>query len=440
MALSPLDIFEQQIKQAIAGTTVPSDGPTDRYSSIGSGNFSFEQAFLTQREYEDGSKKSELEGIMELAPLMGGKKFFLGTQQSRNELAERFGAESDAYNLEMLSQAKAGDTFMARLDQANSRLSSIRSGMNTSASKSSSMREYSGIARSNMEATSRYLSELEKFKAPTQEEIGFTFMDPMTGKELGLDSTFDEVYSDRIDPKESAREEVYGTFSRLTDKYRTEFTDGVADKYGNLEDYIVTNVYGGKSDLNEEGMVESMYKARERGDITETTLDFVKQFERAKSALSFADQTAEALAMAEMTGYDGNMQYQAAFNSGNAEGNSGSFDMSQSLLFFNADHNKLLDDMYSNTAERFEIARLGERSDIEQEFNRRRDAAMVQRGLAGDQLRRNQAQEQGIAEEKQRVRQLMEEQRIEYAQTLSSFGSTSKTKGDSISFGDIRPQ
>ena len=115
-------------------------------------------------------------------------------------------------------------------------------------------------------------------------------------------------------------------------------------------------------------------------------------------------------------------------------------DMSQSLLFFEADHNKLLEDMISNTTERLDIARLSERGDVEKEFNRRKDAAISQRSLADSQLRRNQDQAQSVAEEKQRVRQLMEQQRVEYAQTLSSFGSAPESKGDSVTFGDTRPQ
>ena len=421
MALSPLDIFLQQIDPTFVK---PQSGLWDNWMH------SFE------KDKEGGT---ELQGHMELAPLLGGKKFMRGALASRNEQAEQFGKQSDSFNIEMLKQAQAAETFSAGYDRASTRLGTLRSGMSQSASSASSAREYSGIAQNTMQATGRYLSELEKFQAPTQQDLSFTFKDPITGQDLMIDSKFEDVYKDQ-DPKERARTAVYDTFAKSTDMYREQLQSNILDEYGNFDDWM----YGGKhlSDLSIHRRRELArdrldYSTYEKKVIREGS-DYIARYNEMERAINNTDQTAEAMAMAEMTDYGGTMSYT------NKHGGDGwmTTDMSQSLLFFNADHNKLLDDMFKNTTERMEIARLDDRTAVETEFNRRKDAALSQRALSDSQLRRNQAQAQGIAEEKQRVRQLMEEQRIEYAQTLSSFGSSpvNESGGDSVTFGDIRPQ
>lgn len=421
MALSPLDIFLQQIDPTF------NDNSNQMWHN-------FKHAFEVDKE-----GGTELQGHMDLAPLLGGKKFQRSTLSSRNEQAEQFGKESDSFNIEMLKQAQAAETFSAGYDRASTRLGSLRSGMSQSASSASSAREYSGIAQNTMQATGRYLSELEKFQAPTQQDLSFTFKDPTTGQDLMIDSKFEDVYKDQ-DPKERARTAVYDTFAKSTDMYREQLQSNILDEYGNFDDWM----YGGKhlSDLNihrrQELATDKIdYSTYEKKVIRQGS-DYIARYNEMERAINSTDQTAEAMAMADMTDYGGTMSYT------NKHGEYGDVttDMSQSLLFFNADHNKLLDDMFKNTTERMEIARLDDRTAVETEFNRRKDAALSQRALSDSQLRRNEAQAQSVAEEKQRVRQLMEEQRIEYAQTLSSFGSSpvNESGGDSVTFGDIRPQ
>ena len=431
MALTPLEIFQQQMNPTfldLSGELSIAQG--GRYFNQKRHNFL--ESFMRN---VDGT--TELQGIYDLAPLQGGKQFMAKSMQERNEQAERFGVESDTYNLNMLEQAKAGDTFNSRMEQANLRLGSIRSGMGGSASKASSAREYSGLAKNAMESTSRYLTELERFKAPEQQEIDFRFADPITGEKLAIDTSFEDVYSDRFDPADRAREDVLGTFESTTNRYRDELVQNMSDTYGNYEDYTVYNRQTGKDvhlDSSEGKFVMAAYENAGGGDPVRDA--YFAQFNEFSTARQYSDQTAEAMAMAEMTGYDSTMTYGNKYG----QGTDSTTDMSQSLLFFEADHNKLLDDMIANTTERLDIARLSERGDVEKEFNRRKNAAISQRSLADSQLRRNQDQAQSVAEEKQRVRQLMEQQRVEYAQTLSSFGSAPESKGDSVTFGDTRPQ
>ena len=56
------------------------------------------------------------------------------------------------------------------------------------------------------------------------------------------------------------------------------------------------------------------------------------------------------------------------------------------------------------------------------------------------QQNRQAEQEQQIEAEKQRVRQLLEEQKKEYSQTMASFGDTTSQQGADIQFTDTRPQ
>ena len=427
MALSPLDIFLKQIDPTFtnpATNVLAADGQTwIRHRSTENRNFW--ESFMADKE-----GGTELQGHMDLAPLLGGKKFQRGTLASRNEQAEQFGKESDSFNIEMLKQAQAAETFSSGYNKSTDRLGILRSGMSQSASSASSAREYSGIAQNTMQATGRYLSELEKFQAPTQQDLSFTFKDPTTGQDLMIDSNFEDIYKDQ-DPKERARSAVYDTFAKSTDMYREQLQSGIKDKYGNYDDYTFAQGGGEAKHLSE---YHSSYLNMWEQDGNA----YIKQYNEMQRAIDATDQTAEAMAMADMTDYGGTMSYAGKMGA-NPEATQ---DFSQSLLFFNADHNKLLDDMFKNTTERMEIARLDDRTAVETEFNRRKDAALSQRALSDSQLRRNQAQAQGVAEEKQRVRQLMEKQRIEYAQTLSSFGSSpvNESGGDSVTFGDIRPQ
>lgn len=431
MALTPLEIFQQQMNPTFL------DLSGDLSIAQGRRYFNTKRHNFLESFMRDMDGTTELQGIYDLAPLQGGKKFMAKSMQERNEQAQRFGIESDAYNINMLEQAKAGDTFNSRMEQANTRLGSIRSGMGGSASKASSAREYSGLAKNAMEATNRYLTELERFKAPEQQEIDFRFADPITGEKLAIDTSFEDVYSDRFDPADRAREDVLGTFESTTNRYRDELVQNMSDTYGNYDDYTVYDRYSGRDvhlGSREGKNVMADYETAGGGDPVRDA--YFAQFNEFSTARQYSDQTAEAMAMAEMTGYDSTMTYGNKYGQGTDQ----TTDMSQSLLFFEADHNKLLEDMISNTTERLDIARLSERGDVEKEFNRRKDAAISQRSLADSQLRRNQDQAQSVAEEKQRVRQLMEQQRVEYAQTLSSFGSAPESKGDSVTFGDIRPQ
>ena len=66
----------------------------------------------------------------------------------------------------MLEQAKANDTFAARVQMANG-FGVIKGQLMTAASKASSAREYSMLAQQNLQGTSsRYLNELGAVQSP----------------------------------------------------------------------------------------------------------------------------------------------------------------------------------------------------------------------------------------------------------------------------------
>ena len=439
MTPSILDIYRNQIAPTFVPTNyIYSNAITNPHTLEG-------KAFFDSFLYPQANGRTELEGIFDLAPLQGGKKFQLQAIEERNEQAEKFAAESNAFNLEMVKQGQASETFNANLEAANTRLSSIQAGTVSKASSASSAREYSGLAQNAMQATNRYLAELEKFKSPDQVQLDFTFKDPITGESLSADTSFDDVYSEGVDPQSRAREAVYGTFSDLTQKYESTLNEQMLAEYGNYEDYTI-NPHGfmgyGYEDVHlgsalGQAFIRNRPDSYKRGNsIGDRVMnDYIARFQEYDRARTDVTQTAEAFAMAEMTGYDSTMSYSDRYGT-----DMRSKDMSQALLFYAADHNKLLDDMYKNTTERMEIARLKDRAAVKTEFDRRQQAAFSQRELADAQLRRNSEQEQRIALEKQRVRQLQEQQRIEYAETLSSFGGSTVAKGDSIAFTDTRPQ
>jgi len=382
----------------------------------------------------------EEQGFMDLAALNAGK--FIGgreAQSLREETLGSFSDDSQAYGLLMSQQAMNQEQFASRLAANNERLNSIRLGSQSAPSKASSMREYQQLARQSLEGTARYLRELESFKAPTAPDIDFTFENPITGETLQYGTTFDDVYSGGFDPRAEAEKAVLGRFNRTKKRELDTFLNAVGEEVGRTADFLAplqqqldSSANGMIEVRNDRNQAKSFDNAVSAFRYMNTThhgnlTNYYQQFEKAQKLEAEGERYAEARALAKLGAID-DVTY---FGNKSAQGAS---------FFMNADVNAVLDSMIGNTEERMEIARLTNENDFRAEFDRRSQQAASQRSRFDAQLRANQAQEEAIALETQKTRQLMEEQQREYSQALSSFGSSSSSSdGDRITFTDTRP-
>lgn len=396
--------------------------PTEQTFSSGgySGALQATGEYRSPSAYGFESLTPEIPGLLQLSAFDASKRYELQRAEAQNELMQQFSEQSQAFGIQAMQQMQAADTFAANLENINTRLAGIRTASQTSASPASSQREYSQLATRAMQGTTRYLQELEAFRSPQAPVIDFTFKDPITGKDLTLDTRFEDIYAGDFKPGDVAREQIMGDFKRLTEEKEKEALDYFRQEFGSPEDYLAG--YGSREEM--------IQRLEERG--TTTARQYLDQFYAAENASTFARDAAEAMALAEMSGFD---PFTAQRSRWSAETNT--FD--PSTVFFRQDVNAVLEDMISKTTERLDIARISEREDVQKEFERRASMAQQQYGLYQSQQQRNKEQEMRIEEEKQRVRQMLEQQKREYSETLGSFGDTTSQQGGGIQFADTRP-
>lgn len=368
-----------------------------------------------------GSLYPELGGMHQLSAFNLAKRYQVDRAMSRNEQAEKFAQASEAYQMQALKQQSAASEYAERLGQIQDRLGVIRTQGATSASQASSQREYSQLAKRAMEGTRRYLAELEAFRAPAAPAIDFTFTDPLTGKKVGVDTSFEDIYSGDFDPAKVAREQVMGEFKSLSEQKYQEALDWAYSEWGRPEDY---------SDI--------MPSFANLGMTNEAQVEAIKAF-KAQRAKSFAAQDiardyAEAATIAQMGGYTEDIQVKNPF-----AGRFGEFSYDPSAAFYQQDINAILEDMTSKATERLEIDRLMDKEAVQGEFERRKALAQSQFRMFESQQQRIQAEQQRIEEEKQRTRQQLTAQQSEYSQAMSSFGSVDSGQNGGIQFTDARP-
>ena len=410
--------------------------------------------------------QAEASGFADLASLNASK--FIGgraAQDSRSDLLGTFRDETTAYETLMNQQAQNSSEFAANLSASNARLAGVRAGAASAPSKASSVRQFQQLAKQSLQGTSRYLSELEGYKLPEAPQIDFTFKNPITGEDIEYGTKFEDIYDGGFDPRSEARRTILNEFQTIKDRELSTFSQQVLDEYGaeesyyqpyedmrNEDGYIVLSVNQGttaaagttwraftdaqeafKAD-NESWEVpvwrnENQLNAWEQEQLRKS--DYRANYERMIEMNASGESYAEARAIAEMGGID-DVTY-------NDAGRTGQGTTEGSIFFRDADINQILEDMTDATTQRLETARLTEQTDFRQEFEARSDRAAQQQALFDTQLQSNQAQKQQIAEEKQRVQQLLEQQKREYAEALSGFGSSSADGQSGITFSDIRP-
>lgn len=360
----------------------------------------------------------EVSGTLDVAGFNASKKYELQRLEELNLQAEKFAEESQAFNVQMAQQSQASGTFFERLGQLDERLSSIKAGLPTAASQVSSIRQYSQLSKRAMENTSRYLAELERFKAPEAPGIDFTFKNPITGESLELGTQFSDVFSDDYSASGAAREMILGDFRRISQEKEKEALKAMERYWGKAEDYDLIG------------------KNFPRKNLTPTQMNYIKQYNQASRAPDIAAQYGEAAALAQLGGYTDWISGTHYSSSGSAS----NFSIDPITMFYGQDSNAILEDYISKTADRLEIARMGEISNLQEEFNRRQQNAQAQYQMYLNQQARNQQQAQQVEAEKQRTRAELERQKAEYAQSLGEFGSGSANRGDGIEFTDTRPQ
>ncbi len=380
----------------------------------------------------------EIPGTLDMAGFNAAKGYDLQRLGERNELAQKFGKESDVYNMQLMQQAQASETFMNRLGQIDTRLGDIKAGSYGSASKATSKRQYAQLSQQAMQGTARYLAELERFQAPKATDIDFTFADPITGKKLDIGTAFDDVYADGLAPGDAARSMVMTDFARIRDEKASEARSAIQDQYGAASDYYTP---GEIFDHNNNRMVNTDEEYQQY--ITayadqanrlgwrnkEAMSGLSSQFDEVMRLEGTVTDYSEAAALAQMGGFTDSF-----------EGGTARHQYDPISLFYQQDVNAVLDDMVGKTTERLDIARLTERADVQKEFERRQQSAIQERDLFNSQLQRNQQQAERIEAEKQSTRMRMEQQKREYAESMSSFGASPVDGGTGITFNDTRPQ
>ena len=384
----------------------------------------------------------ERKGMGELAALYGSSRISADKAKETNQLAIDYAKQTDAFNLQLAEQGRASEAYARAMDQANTRLMNIKAGSPLATSKASTERQFAQLSQQRIQNTNRYLQELGRFSTPQGADIDFTFRDPITGKELSVDTEFGDVYGEDYNPNKIAKQMVQEDFARRRAAISESIRTGLMEEYGNLEDY----------DINQAqlGSARQRLQTGHGSSADRAYVQYAENFDTLKTNLDRVEDYAEAKAIAEMGGFEGtdvskqtldqwkNYHYHGAeLNRLTAMGY-GTIDSAAS--FYQQDINAILDDMTSATVDRLEIDRVSRREDAQKEFERSRERALSQRGLFESQLIRNQEQEQYIAEEKRRVQQLLEDQKRELAQGLSSFGDTTSSSSDQITFTDTRPE
>lgn len=379
----------------------------------------------------------EIPGTLDMAGFNAAKGYDLQRMGDRNELAQKFGKESEAYNLQLMQQAQASETFNERLNQIDTRLGEIKSGSFGSASKATSKRQYAQLSQQAMQGTSRYLAELERFKAPQAADVDFTFADPITGKKLDIGTKFEDVYAEGIAPGDAARSMVMTDFAQIRDGIANEARTAMVGQYGATSDYYTPGEiydYNNNRAVNtdEEYQAYSLAYAdqakRQGWSNAEVLGSIAAQFGESMKIEDTVTDYSEAAALAQMGGYTDTF-----------EGGTARHRYDPISLFYQQDVNSVLEDMVGKTTERLDIARLTERGDVQKEFERRQQSAIQERTLFDSQLQRNQQQAERIEQEKQATRMRMEQQKREYAESMSSF-SAGPIEGTGITFSETRPQ
>jgi hypothetical protein len=362
----------------------------------------------------------EREGYRDLAGFNAAKGLEVDRAEARNELADKFFADSEAFSAQAQKQAQYSADFSSRMLDNQARLAQIRQKSEGAVSSASSQREFSQLAQESITGTRRYLEELERFRTPSGPAIDYSFTDPITGEKLDLDADFDNIYSGGYDPAALAREGVMKKYNTAFDAAVAEAGAWVSENFTNPSEY-------------DDAMIARLQEGAQNNTLRDAEEAYLNQYKTDVRAYDQVSGYAEAAALAELGGFTENLSIQPFWAKQELEYDPAS-------IFYGADTNALLEDYIAKSTERMGVSNLSDENQARREFERRRDVARTQFGLYENQQRFNAAEAERIEVEKQRTRQQLENQMADYQSTMATFGPEAASMGQGISFADTRPQ
>jgi hypothetical protein len=367
--------------------------------------------------------------------------------------AQRFLADRQAGDMSKYEDwAREGSTYQAQVDsmlesaslqdeafmKMQSDLDVARSGLSSAASKTSSIGAYSQAAKRQMQATQRTIAELGGATAPQAMQADLTFKDPVTGATRSFTDEFDEAGAyNSMATLDDARNFVNTKYTTRRDEIMSDLYGKMASDRGfNVEDFDADSDF-----MSTFNAADALYKHRDGigkgyvklGD-TGFTNDSYNDAKRFIESYDEVTKFAEYRTLAELSG--GTEGYFGNTYQGEGTAVSGTQALMRAQDY---DINKVLEDMAFDTHARFEINDLTDIQRTRDEFNRRKSLA---ESTALDVERRNEinkTRERSLLEEKRKYEMTLEQQKQEYASTLSSYGASEDEAG-SISFSNIRPQ
>lgn len=381
--------------------------------------------------------------------------------------ARRFSRESQEFASSLESKIKQQDEFIASQTERTQNLLELGESITSAsdeATKVSSVGEFSQLATSQIQETQQYLDKLESFRTPDLVNPTTSFIDPFTGNEINMNTKFEDVYT-----SESTEE-------TLRSSLRSRVTEGMDNIDFRFDDDAVASAQASSDRLNQQmNAVRSQIERagyRVPSYITEDTqfsefgqgaglsagtipgyVTLARNAQAAQENLNYIQRDRarqERDVLLSMLGETATGDFEFMVGSvstgpvgGLFGGNSVStrnVSISNSIALSgmsNEEIYQMMEDSYVAGGLAQEEQR---QSTFRQEFERRQDAAQ---SLFESEMRQNEinkAQAARIAEEKEQVRLLSEQQKRDYEKVLSSQGFSPKgDSGEGLGFTDTRP-
>jgi len=363
----------------------------------------------------------EADGLRSHAGLNASRRYSSQRMGQSADLYGEFVEEGNRFSAEMDALHTASSTESAKFSDLQTQLESSKLKMQTNQS-ASSLGAYSVAAQRQMQETSRMLNELKNVKAPEQMAVDTSFIDPLTNKRVGQQDTFNP-----------AKQDIAGSVDAMV---RQDFKDRQNSIISDIETelkadtgYSMKDIYDPKNET-----LSWLEPMQNRNDAyvfqgTGITNGMVRKFTKAEEQYGILQTFAESRAIAEMSGMEEGFSAAAEKHTWHTSG---------SQLFQDADRDAVLNEIISDTTKRYETQNFKDLASLEAEFEKRKGLAISQ---GNDVMRRNQlnsARAETAAADARQYEQLLEQQKKEYASTLSSAGAV-ETSGGGVTFKDIRP-
>lgn len=409
--------------------------------AYGTGSSDTGSYFMRNFRYTTGHNPFEQSaiGLRSHAALGAARSFELGRRQESAELYSKLVDESADYQTKVDSMLLASSLENEQFQKLQSDLDASKASL-TDKGSVSSLGAYSTAAKRQMQNTGRILAELNSMAAPEQADIDSSFINPITGKRVEQDATFNfdagdigaEVSKMVTDQYNTRRQEIIeeldaGLKEAYGYRYNEFYSDERKDAMKLAEQHIA-----GMSEFDRSQLEKGYYDHSRMGA---SGLNY-NQYVELKDAESQYDSMlafAESRALSEMTGTT------EGYTTSRAEGGGmANIFMTGSQMFMDTDRDAMLQQIIDDTTVAYETSSLHDMKALEKEFTRRKQNAA---SMASDTARRNelnQARAADIEAQKIQYAKLLKQQQQEYQSTLSS-ASAVETAGGGVTFTDTRP-